>query len=130
MHELPVTQSALEIALRHAEAAEAERVTEVHIVIGDLSSYIDEAVQFYWEILTAGTIAEGSQLRFTRIPAEMECMGCGYRYSPAEEDFACPKCEGIQLNIVSGDEFLLQDIEVEYEEAVSAQRTSDLLPGA
>ncbi len=31
MHELPVLQSILEIALRHAEKADAKRITDLHL---------------------------------------------------------------------------------------------------
>ena len=38
MHELSVTQSLLNIALQHAEKANAKRVTDLNIVIGELAS--------------------------------------------------------------------------------------------
>ncbi len=77
-------------------------------------------------MLTDGTIAEGSRLRFSRTHAEMECLECGHQYSPSTEDFACPSCEGIRLNVTSGDEFLLQDIEVELKDEVEVQQGDEL----
>ena len=35
MHELPITQSLLEIALRHGKQADAKRITDLHIVMGE-----------------------------------------------------------------------------------------------
>jgi hydrogenase nickel incorporation protein HypA/HybF len=122
VHELSVTQSILEITLQHAEAAGAARVIGVHLVIGDLSSYVDEAVQFYWGILAEGTIAEGSELQFSRTAAEIECLECGNQYSPSTDELACPSCEGIRVNVIAGDEFLLQDIEVELEDNAPIER--------
>jgi hydrogenase nickel incorporation protein HypA/HybF len=60
MHELPVTESLLEIALRHARKAGAERITRLNIVIGELSSIVDESIRFYWDIVSKDTMAEGS----------------------------------------------------------------------
>ena len=113
MHELAVTESLLEIALRHAKQAEAGRITELTIVIGDLSSIVDDSVQFYWDIVAAGTPAQGARLEFKRIPAEMLCLDCAERFRPGADDFNCPKCQGVHIKIVAGNEFYLDSIEVE-----------------
>jgi hydrogenase nickel incorporation protein HypA/HybF len=60
MHELMVTESILEIALRHAGQAGAVRVTDLFLVVGDLSSIVDDSVQFYWDFVSEGTAAEGA----------------------------------------------------------------------
>ena len=82
MHELSITESILEIALRHARQTQALRVTGLHLVIGQLSSVVDDSVQFYWDIVSKDTIAEGARLHFRRIPSEMACLECGTRYAP------------------------------------------------
>ncbi len=113
MHELSVTENILEIAIRHAERADARQIKDLYLVIGDLSSIIDDSVQFYWEILTKNTIAEESILHFKRIPTELECKNCNQAYHPDGKDLACPSCGGIQINIISGNEFYLESINIE-----------------
>lgn len=113
MHELSVTESILEISLRHAEAAKARRVLSLNLVIGQLASIVDDSVQFYWDIIAKDTIAEGARLNFERIPAELECLDCGARYSLDGREMACPSCQGIRVKIASGKEFYLSSIEVE-----------------
>ncbi len=113
MHELAVTQSILEIALRHAQEAEARKVTLLHLVIGQLSSIIDDSVQFYWDIVSQGTIAEGAKLEFERIPAELQCLDCNTHYHLTQEDLVCPQCQGVRIKVVAGDEFTLQAIDIE-----------------
>jgi hydrogenase nickel incorporation protein HypA/HybF len=112
MHELPVTQSILEIALRHAKQAEAKRITDIHLVIGQLSSIVDDSVQFYWEIIAKGTIAEYATLHFERIPARMLCLECNQEYSPGEE-LACPNCQGMHVKVIAGEEFRMDAIDVD-----------------
>ena len=54
MHELSVTESILEITVRHAQDAGAIKVNDLYLVIGDLASIVDDSVQFYWEIISQG----------------------------------------------------------------------------
>lgn len=113
MHELSVTENILEITLRHARSAGARRVSDVQIVIGQLSSIVDDSVQFYWDLVAEGTLAQGARLHFQRIPAELLCLDCNQRYQPAKEELLCPHCGGARAKIVSGEEFYLDSIEVE-----------------
>jgi hydrogenase nickel incorporation protein HypA/HybF len=114
MHELPITQSILEIALRHAEEAHAVRITDLYLVIGQLSSVIDDSIQFHWEILSQGTIAEDSKLHFERIPAKLTCLECGHAYILEDGTLtACPQCDSPQVKVIEGEEFRLDSIEIE-----------------
>jgi len=113
MHELPITESILEIALRHAEKAGVQRVTDIHLVIGQLSSIVDESISFYWDIVSDGTIAQGAELHFRRIQTEMLCLDCNQRYHPGEADLACPTCQSTKVKVIAGEEFSLEAIEVD-----------------
>ncbi|NDJ84954.1 MAG: hydrogenase maturation nickel metallochaperone HypA [Chloroflexi bacterium] len=120
MHELPVTQSILDIALRHANEAGATRIKDLYLVIGQLSSIIDDSVQFYWDIISEGTIAEGATLHFQRLNAEMHCAVCDLDYRLQEDQFACPQCGNTHVQLVSGDEFYIESLEVETDETPSS----------
>ena len=116
MHELAITESVLRIATEHAAAAGAGRITDIHLVIGQLSSFVDDSIQFYWDIISNGTPADGAVLHFRRVPAELECLKCGKQYRISEEELACPACGGVQVKILAGDEFNLEAIDVVGEE--------------
>ncbi|MBE2271364.1 MAG: hydrogenase maturation nickel metallochaperone HypA [Anaerolinea sp.] len=112
MHELAITYDVLEIALRHAK--QAERVSAVNLVIGQLSSMIDDSVQFYWDFISQETKAAGARLNFKRIPATLECEACGAQYGINNRyELACPTCGGVHIRIVTGEEFYVDSIEVE-----------------
>lgn len=119
MHELAVTESILEITLRHAEEAEAVAVTDIHLVIGALSTIVDESVQFYWDIISEESIAAGSRLHFRRIPGRMECQACGHTYNPTDS-LVCPVCDSEHVRIVAGEEFYLEAIDVTCDESETA----------
>jgi len=118
MHELSITQSILEIALRHGEQAKASKITNLNLVIGQLSSVVDDSVQFYWKMIAEGTLAESAQLHFKRIPARLECQECGQTYTLEGNQLdGCPACESVKIKVVAGKEFRLESIEIENEGA-------------
>ncbi len=113
MHELSVTESILEIALRHANQASAKHVTHLYLVIGQLASIVDDSVQFYWDIISKDTIAEGATLHFKRLTAKLVCLECSEQFSPGSTGFSCPNCCSERVKVVAGDEFYMEAIDVE-----------------
>lgn len=113
MHELAVTESVLDIALRHARQANASRVTDIYLVIGRLSSIVDESVQFYWELIAEGTICQHAKLHFNRIPARLRCLDCNQEFDINGNLSPCPQCGSFHLQIIGGEEFYVESILVE-----------------
>ena len=113
MHELSITQSLLEIALRHAERAGAQRITRLNLVIGELTSIVDDSIQFYWDIVSQDTIAAQAQLHFERVPGTLRCLGCGATFPLSAREYACPACGEKRVAAAGGDDFRLDSIEVE-----------------
>lgn len=113
MHELTVTQAALDLVLDAAAEAAADRVLSVELVVGELAGIVDESVRFYFEQLSRGTPAEGSLLNLRREPAKLECLSCGQVSAvapplPAE----CANCGSWELRVSGGREFYVASIEV------------------
>lgn len=113
MHELAVTESILEIALRHARAQNATRITDLYLVLGQWSSILDDSVQFYWDMLAENTLAQGAKLHFERVAVQLQCQDCGHSYAPSSRELACPACLSPRVKVLSGEEFRLEAIEVE-----------------
>jgi len=113
MHELSVTEAILKTTLEYARKENAERVIDIYLVIGDLSSIVDDSVQFYWEFISKDTICEGAKLHFNRIPGRMKCLDCKYEYNLEGELIPCPKCHSFNIKVIAGTEFRLDSIEIE-----------------
>ena len=114
MHEMAVSESILGIVVRHAERAGARRVLAVNLVIGDLTGFIDESIQFYFDFLSRETVARGAQLHFERIAARVQCPACGAEYEPPRSRmWACPDCRALGGQVTAGREFSVASIEVE-----------------
>lgn len=113
MHELSVTENLLEITLRHAQKASAKSVTNIYIVIGQLSSIVDDSVTFYWDLIAKDTIAQDAKLHFERIAIRLACLECSHEYQPDGDDLSCPKCHSSHIKILNGEEFFVEAIDIE-----------------
>lgn len=114
MHELPVTQGILSVAIEASEANGSKPITRINLVIGDLTSIVDDSVQFYFDILSENTLAAGATLHFQREPAQATCLECQHQYqvTPPLNPF-CPKCKSPLLQVEGGKEFYVESIEVD-----------------
>lgn len=113
MHELAVTEGILKVVREHAERAEASRIIAIDLVIGDLSGFVADSIQFYFDILARGTVAEGAQLRFQRVKTRFRCWTCGDEFTAKGEDWRCPQCQSMAGKAVAGKEFYVESIDVE-----------------
>ena len=113
MHELAVAENLLNIAIKHATQADAVRVTALHLVIGQLSSIVDDSIQFYWDMISEGTMCKGAQLHFERRPAMLKCLECDQTYALSGELTDCPNCHSAHLKVIAGEEFYMESIEIE-----------------
>lgn len=120
MHELPATEGILSVALEAAQQNGARRIIAIDLVIGELAGIVDDSVQFYFDILSKDTIAEGAVLRFRRERAAANCGDCGHQF-PVEVPLTavCPVCGGNRLRVSGGREFFVESIEVEDEDSGS-----------
>jgi hydrogenase nickel incorporation protein HypA/HybF len=113
MHELPITEQIIKVVLEHARQADAKRVAQVNLVIGDLTSFVDESIQFYFDFLSRGTEAEGATLHIRRVPARVRCHACQHEFAPDGVDWRCPRCGNLGGEVLSGRESYIESIEVE-----------------
>lgn len=113
MHELSITEQIASIAIKHGEKNDAEKITDLYIVIGELSAVIDDSVQFYWDLITENTICEGATLHFERVPAKFRCKDCGVEYQMVVGELTpCPTCQSSRMEILQGKEFHLESINI------------------
>jgi hydrogenase nickel incorporation protein HypA/HybF len=113
MHEYSLTQAILQTALQHAQQASAAKLARVNLIIGEYCDEHEESIRFYWDDLAKGTMAQGAELHFERVPAELKCLDCGHAFHPTEEACLCPACSSRRLRLLSGDDVRLESIEIE-----------------
>lgn len=77
MHELPIVQDVIKQATASALKLGVEDIKSITLVIGELSSVIDESVQMYFELLAENTPCRNAVLKFEHRPALLKCESCG-----------------------------------------------------
>ena len=113
MHEQSIVESVLAMALENAAKAQAGKILKIHLVVGELSGVLDEAVNFYFGFLSKDTIASQATICFKHVPTQLRCRKCDIVFSPAQSDFQCPNCKEGQVEIVGGRELYMDSLEVE-----------------
>jgi hydrogenase nickel incorporation protein HypA/HybF len=112
MHELAITQSLFDIVLKQAEKEKAKKVESITLVIGEMTGVVIDSVQFYIDLMSKNTIAEGAKVIFKSVPVKVKCRGCGKISELKPFDYECPFCKATSLEVISGKELLVESIEV------------------
>lgn len=121
MHEVSVVSNMVDAILKELRNHDVERVEEVNVVIGDLTSLGADQLEFAYEIVTRDTVLEGSRFVIEREEVRVACGGCGFE-GPAdvlESDFmehsvpviACPECGG-PVEITAGQACRVRDLRI------------------
>lgn len=105
MHELSLASAIVDTVERHAGG---ERVSVITLRVGALRQVVPESLELYVDIVGRGTVCEGARLDVELVPARLAC--CGVEWEPPS--FRCPSCAG-GGEVISGDEFLVESIELE-----------------
>jgi hydrogenase nickel incorporation protein HypA/HybF len=116
-----ITQGILASAFEAADKAGATQITEIRISVGELTEIQDFALQFAFESLTPGTIAEGATLTVNNIPARSHCNSCGADYDHDRFQMICPICESLNVTPLQGRELRIDSIEAEQPDEVAAE---------
>lgn len=100
----------LQIVQNAAEENKLQKVTGLLVEIGQFSGVEPHALEFAWEFVSQGTIAEGSVLEMLCPPLTLFCLNCKNEYSGNLEDLRCPNCQSEQFEIRKGREMLVRSI--------------------
>jgi hydrogenase nickel incorporation protein HypA/HybF len=113
MHELGVTENIVNIASTKAGEAQASKVIRINLVVGELSGFVPDCIQFYFDSLSKDTIAQGAVLHFESVRAELRCRDCSAIFQPQDTLWTCPECKGRSIEIFKGRELYIESMEVE-----------------
>lgn len=112
MHEVGIMEQTLEIAIEHAKQQKATQIHRLKMRVGALSGVVPDALQFAFDVVSQGTMAEKAQFEIDYVPVECYCTNCDQRFQPEEWYYECPQCHQLSTDIRCGKELELMSLEV------------------
>lgn len=113
MHEYGIVRRIISVVSDSAIKANATRVEEISLVVGELSGYIGESMQMYFNLCARDTVCEGAELKIEFIPAKFRCTECGKEFRRDRSlSFSCPLCGKDGEPTATGKEFYIKSSRV------------------
>lgn len=112
MHEVSLMEQTLAIALDQAQQQKAQRIHRLKMRIGEVSGVVPDALSFAFDVVTAGTIAEGATLEIESVPVTCLCPHCDLIFNPPDLFYECPQCGTYIHKPLAGQEIELTSLEV------------------
>ena len=117
MHELSLCRAIADAVTQHADGRTVERV---RIQVGHFRQVVPDTLVYCWDIHTDGTDLAGSELEIVEIPAVIACA-CGKQTTLTMPVLRCGTCDGVDVQLVSGEEFLIESIDVSDRDQVARE---------
>jgi hydrogenase nickel incorporation protein HypA/HybF len=108
MHEMALAEGILDIVLSYADKNEAKKVTEISVLVGEMTGVVDESLEFCFT-----SIAKGAKLILKRIPLVARCLECGKETKIERYNFTCPHCGSLRMETISGRELRVESLEAD-----------------
>ncbi len=112
MHELGIAQNIVEIAQQAVPKDQTSAVRSIRIRIGPLSGIVPDSLDFCFEAIVRDTPFQQAKLTIEQLPVTLSCRKCAYRFQTKDLEFLCRSCGSHDLELVSGKELEIVDIEL------------------
>ncbi|MFA7387453.1 MAG: hydrogenase maturation nickel metallochaperone HypA [Thiohalobacteraceae bacterium] len=120
MHELSVCQALVRQLQDLAHQEGAARITKVVVQIGPLAGIEAQLLRHAYPIASAGSLACDAELVIEDLPLRVRCETCGAESDATPNRLLCGACGDYHTQLLSGDELLLAQVELERAEAPAA----------
>lgn len=112
MHELSLLEETLSLAVGYAQQQGATRIHRLTLRVGQLSGVVPEALQFAFDVVVQGTMAETAVLAIETLPAICYCPTCRQDFQPSDWIYECPTCLHLCSEVRQGRDLELVSLEV------------------
>ena len=112
MHEMSLCESILDIIKDRAAQDHFSQVRRVCLQVGPFSCVEPEALRFGFDVVMRGSVAEGARLEIETPEASAFCLACFETVVVRYRLDVCPNCGASELQIKSGEELRIRELEV------------------
>lgn len=113
MHELAVSQALVEQVETVIDQHGATQASLIRVRIGPLAGVVPELLASAFPLAAAGSRMEHAELEFSHTPIQVHCQTCGAETEAAMNRLVCGACGDWHTQVISGDELLLESVELE-----------------
>lgn len=115
MHELSIALSIADEIIRIADENKAKRILTANLKIGRGSGIVMDSLRFALDIVKGQyPILSPTRIEIDEIPLVYRCNNCYEEFETDDIYFPrCPICNSYELNLISGEEMEIKDIEIE-----------------
>lgn len=113
MHELAICQSLIDQLNDIASDYPGRKIATVHIQVGPLSGVVPQLLKDAFPLASAGTVAENATLKCHASDIQVHCPKCGKDSEAGSNNMICHNCGNWQTELISGDELMLRQVELE-----------------
>ena len=111
MHEFSIVEGLMGIITETAQKHALTRVDAVKLKIGAMRQAMPEAIQFAFEALADGTVAQGAKIIIEEVPVRIRCNDCSGEFTVKDFAFFCPSCESRRVTVIEGKELYIESLE-------------------
>jgi hydrogenase nickel incorporation protein HypA/HybF len=112
MHELAIAQNILEIVRQSVPEEQAAAVRCIRIRVGQLSGVVPDSLDFCFNAIISETEMQKAGLAIEHLPTISLCRDCAHRFQIDDLVFLCPACKSSNLELISGKELEVVEIEL------------------
>jgi hydrogenase nickel insertion protein HypA len=114
MHETALALSILDIVVEKCREAGGQTVDSVRLRIGKAAGVMPDALRFAFDASKESTVADHAELVIEPVPVGGVCKACGKEFSVdgVQFVFACPLCGADAIEIKTGREMEIVDMEI------------------
>jgi len=113
VHELAVAQALVEQVDAVIDQHNATSASLIRVRIGPLAGVVPELLATAFPLAAAGSRMERAVLDLVTAPIKVRCQTCGAETEAAMNRLICGACGDWHTQVISGDELLLESVELE-----------------
>src|SRR5512139_502776 len=119
VHELAVAQALVDQVDTVIDQHRAHGASLIRVRIGPLAGVVPELLASAFPLAAAGRRMQDAELEFARAPIKVRCQTCGAETEAAMNRLICGNCGDWHTQVISGDELLLESVELEISPALA-----------
>lgn len=98
--------------MQHLPPGNSQPVKTVRLKLGDRAGVSADSLEWGFKVASENTVLRSAALLIEQVPSRGRCTTCGTVFAPGRYLAVCPNCADPKIDIISGDELQVVDIEL------------------